>query len=110
MPLYEYECQKCGHTEDLYCSVKDHGKRVPKCCRLSMSQVLSAAYVQSDIQPYKSMVTGEMIGSRSAHRSHLKQHGYEEIGTEKIKPRKHVDCPGLKDDLIRTYKQVTGKL
>lgn len=42
----------------------------------------SAHYVMPDIQPYQSMQTGEMINSRSQHRSHLKQHGLVEIGNE----------------------------
>jgi hypothetical protein len=39
-------------------------------------------YVVGDIQPYRSMQTGEMITSRSHHRAHLKQHGLVEIGNE----------------------------
>jgi isopropylmalate/homocitrate/citramalate synthase len=38
--------------------------------------------VMGDIQPYKSMVTGEMITSRSQHREHLKKHGLREIGND----------------------------
>jgi hypothetical protein len=41
-----------------------------------------APYVMPDIQPYKSMQTGEMITSRSHHKAHLKQHGLVEIGNE----------------------------
>ncbi len=36
--------------------------------------------IQTDIEPYRSMITGEMITSRSHHREHLKQHGAEETG------------------------------
>lgn len=35
-----------------------------------------------DIKPYKSMVTGEMITSRSKHREHLKRHDLIEVGNE----------------------------
>lgn len=35
-----------------------------------------------DIEPYQSMVTGEVITSRSKHREHLKLHGCIEIGNE----------------------------
>ena len=57
-----------------------------------------------DIQPYKSMVTGEMITSRSQHREHLKAHGLREIGNE-VKyisqtPSRDVDPQGRKE-LIR---------
>lgn len=49
---------------------------------------VNAPTVINDIQPYKSMQTGEMITSRSTHRQHLKQHGLIEIGNEKIKETK----------------------
>lgn len=39
-----------------------------------------APMVIPDIAPYKSIVTGEEISSRSRHRDHLKRHGCEEIG------------------------------
>lgn len=42
----------------------------------------SGPYVVGDIQPYKSMQTGEMITSRSHHKAHLRQHGLIEIGNE----------------------------
>jgi hypothetical protein len=46
-------------------------------------------YVQDDIKPYKSMINGQMITSRSQHRRHLKAHGCIEVGNEKMgnKPR-----------------------
>lgn len=43
--------------------------------------------VIADIQPYKSMATGEMITSRSKHRTHLKDRGLIEVGNEQPKPR-----------------------
>lgn len=45
---------------------------------------VNAPMVMSDIQPYQSMATGEMITSRSQHRDHLKQHRLIEYGNEKI--------------------------
>ena len=41
--------------------------------------------VMPDIQPYKSMKTGEMITSRSQHREHLRQHNLVELGNEPLK-------------------------
>ena len=38
-----------------------------------------------EIQPYKSMITGEMITSRAKHREHLKKHGCKELGNEPLK-------------------------
>lgn len=43
---------------------------------------LPCPYISSDIQPYKSMITGEMITSRSEHRAHLKKHDCIEVGNE----------------------------
>lgn len=60
-------------------------------------------YVQGDIQPYRSMVTGEMIESRSHHRAHLKQHGKVEIGNEQIKAP---PPPKRDDSRIRELHQV----
>ena len=34
----------------------------------------TSAYIMADYQPYKSMVTGEMIEGRKAHREHLLKH------------------------------------
>lgn len=38
-----------------------------------------------DIEPYQSMITGEMITSRSRHREHLRQHDCFEVGND-VKP------------------------
>lgn len=38
--------------------------------------------VMPDIEPYQSMITGELITSRSKHREHLRKHGYQEIGND----------------------------
>ena len=48
-------------------------------------------YVMVDIQPYKSMIDGRMITSRSEHRAHLAAHGCVEIGNED--PTKHIRKP-----------------
>ena len=41
--------------------------------------------VMYEIQPYKSMITGEMITSRAQHREHLKMHHATELGNEPLK-------------------------
>jgi hypothetical protein len=43
--------------------------------------------VMPDIQPYKSMIDGSMITSRSVHRDHLRQHGCIEVGNEKMETK-----------------------
>ena len=43
--------------------------------------------VMPDIAPYKSMIDGSMITSRSVHRDHLRQHGCIEVGNEKMESK-----------------------
>jgi len=69
---------------------------------------IAAPMVQGDIQPYRSMIDGSIIESRSKHRAHLKQHGCIEIGNEtkhitQSKPLK--PPPGLKQTLIEVANQ-----
>lgn len=51
-----------------------------------------SSYVRGDITPYKSMVTGEMITSRSEHREHLRKHDCIEVGNEipKVKSKETI--------------------
>lgn len=44
-------------------------------------------FVMNDIQPYKSMIDGSMITSRSRHREHLQAHGCIEVGNEKMETK-----------------------
>lgn len=60
-----------------------------------------AHYVMPDIKPYKSMIDGSYIGSRSTHREHLRAHGCIEVGNEKQTNKPFTPPPGLKDELIR---------
>lgn len=47
----------------------------------------SGPFVCGDIEPYQSMVTGEMITGRAQHREHLRQHRLIEVGNEKLTPK-----------------------
>lgn len=59
-----------------------------------------------DISPYRSMIDGSVITSRSHHRAHLKAHECIEIGNEvkHLKPFKPEPPPGLKDTIIRVAR------
>ena len=64
-----------------------------------------APMVMPDIKGYKSMQTGEWIGSRSTHREHLKQHRLIEIGNEPIRESKlNYDPSGIKQELARHFR------
>lgn len=68
---------------------------------------VNAPMVMTDIQPYQSMIDGQMITSRSTHRAHLRQHGCIEIGNETkyLKSQPLTPPPGLKERLIQVAHQ-----
>ncbi len=106
MPTYNYECPECGKCVEHFCMMADHGKSVPECHGKMRQVILASGYVIPDIQPYRSMQTGEIIGGRKQHRDHLKQHGLIEVGNERLPPRKHVPMPDLVPDLRAAIKEV----
>jgi len=63
-------------------------------------------YIMTDYQPYQSMVTGEMIDGRKAHREHLKRHNLVVAEQSSARPQKP-DGGRLKEQLAR---QVYEKL
>ena len=65
--------------------------------------------VMPDIKPYRSMIDGREIASRSRHREHLRDHGCIEVGNDSSlsKPRPPLTSPpGLKEKIIRAVNQV----
>jgi hypothetical protein len=62
-----------------------------------------------DIKPYRSMIDGRVINSRSVHREHLREHGCVEIGNDSSlrgQPKPIQAPPGLKDAILRSYHEV----
>jgi hypothetical protein len=56
-------------------------------------------YIQSDITPYRSVITREPITSRSQHRDHLRAHGAFEVGNEYLKGIEREVLPPARDDI-----------
>lgn len=101
MPIYFATCG-CGHAEDYYQTIEGRDDAPIHCGKKMQRTITAPSMVIEDIQPYKSMVTGEMITSRSRHREHLKEHGMIEIGNDKIKPKQAPALPpGVQDELRR---------
>lgn len=79
----------------------------PRCCDKTMaplhvSQSQQLHYVIGDITPYKSVIDGDIISSRSHHRAHMSKHGVIEVGNEKMD---HIKPPGYqKGDLRERLK------
>lgn len=64
-------------------------------------------FVMSDLQPYQSMITGEIIQGRRQHREHLRQHGCIEVGNEKLTPKKPTS-PRREDIRRDIYQALNG--
>jgi putative FmdB family regulatory protein len=44
MPVYDYECRKCGHREELILKANDDGLRVcPTCEKFTLRRIISAS-------------------------------------------------------------------
>lgn len=66
-----------------------------------------APAVFRDVDPYRSIVTQEVIGGRRQHRDHLKRHDLVELGNERLPPRKPIEPkPG---EIVDTIKRVIAQ-
>jgi hypothetical protein len=85
------------------------GQLVEKHLAAPLSDI-SAPYVMGDLKPYQSMVTGEIVESRSRHRQILREHKLVEVGNEThyLKSKPITTPPGLKETLIRQVKKHRG--
>ncbi len=66
-------------------------------------------HIMPDIKPYRSMIDGSEISSRSRHREHLRANNCIEIGNDSSlwrKPKPLESPPGLKEKIIRAVNQV----
>lgn len=76
MPIYEYECPRCGRIQDAYNRVEDR-KQGPQCCGVTTHQVITRApmgFVAMDIC-YDSPIDGRPITSKAARIEDLKRNG-----------------------------------
>lgn len=104
--MYRVMCLECSSEQDIYRSFAQMDD-LPLCCGKKTQRKVCAPMVMTDIQPYKSMVTGEMITSRSHHKAHLKQHRLVEIGNETkyLQPKPPSPPPGLKETIVRVANE-----
>jgi len=82
-----------------YIQCPDTGKLVPRAAYQQKVRRTSWQ-VMPDIQPYRSMIDGHIVQSRSGHRAHLRINNCIEVGSEVQKPRPVTTPPGLKQTLI----------
>jgi predicted HAD superfamily phosphohydrolase YqeG len=61
------------------------------------TEPMSSLHIIPDIKPYKSMIDGTWITSRSQHREHLKAHNCIEIGDQIPTDPKEMKSSGIPD-------------
>jgi|SaaInlStandDraft_2_1057019.scaffolds.fasta_scaffold764394_1 hypothetical protein len=83
--------------------VQINGELVPK--ENYTPSIEHQTMIMPDIKEYKSMITGEMITSRTKHRNHLRQHNCFEVGNEKLERKERATPGGIKEDLIRNMRR-----
>lgn len=66
---------------------------------------LPSPRIMRDIDPYRSVITGEMITSRSKHRDHLREHNCVELGNDKPKPPPPPDPKAGKAETVQVIKK-----
>ena len=65
-------------------------------------------YVMPDIAPYKSMIDGRMITSRSQHRAHLQAHGCVEVGNDD--PTRHIKRKTPRSNRREVLRHIIGDM
>lgn len=106
MPLYRYECRRCGREDDAFRLV-DERHNGPTCHGQVMSIVICAPAVQADLPGYQSPTTGKWIEGRAARREDLKRSGarpYEGFAVEKREADKRKAEREAKDDAVLEKK------
>lgn len=64
-----------------------------------------APMIMRDIEPYRSVITRELIGGRAQHRAHLREHNCIEVGNEMgALKTPNVPLPPPREDIIRALE------
>jgi len=96
----DYEAEKARFFEQWNLSGEE-GERVwEEKLKMMNRTSFTAHYIRDDVKPYQSMITGEMIEGKKAHREHLKRHNCIEAADMPLKnPERPKDT--LKQDIAR---------
>lgn len=74
MPLYDIQCE-AGHRSEKFIPLKNFSDPIVCDCGQSARRSISAPMFSVDNTGYNCPVTGEWVGSKSAHRENLAKHG-----------------------------------
>lgn len=72
--------------------------------RKRMSENRIGLQIMKDIEPYKNVVDGRVIGGRRQHKEFLKSNGFVEVGNEVVK-HKYQEPPPVAPDIIRAMRE-----
>lgn len=83
MPLYTYECPKCGKIEDAIRKIADRHDG-PMCCEPMKQKIVSTNIAPvlggGDFPGYKCPVTGEFVTSRRRRKQIMAENNLVETG------------------------------
>lgn len=88
--------------------VSEHTKTIPCDCGDTATQKITPLHIIPDIEPYRSMVTGERIRGRSHHRTHLRDHNCIEVGNERIGNQEKA-LPPVGPDIKRAIEELKSQ-
>lgn len=106
MPVYEYRCRDCETEYTRFLPISRYKEQTHCDCGGEGKKLISAPHVIEDIQPYRSVVTGERIKGRSHHRTHLRDHNLIELGNERIEAKKK-PLPPVGPDIKRAIEELS---
>ncbi len=87
MPIYDYNCQKCGDFTDIWAKIDEMQLDCPKCGG-KMNRLISASNIICDLEPYwdenlahsRKAPNGSYVQSRQDRKRKMKEFGLAEIG------------------------------
>lgn len=78
MPLYEYECDKCGEITDAHRSVENRNDCPPCRCGGTTHKIISYGKSVSDLTPYYDDNLESWVDSKRHRRKLMRDQGVEE--------------------------------
>lgn len=76
MPLHDYECRSCLHTEERFVKLQDLNlSQFCPHCFSAMQRLMPAPRIQCDYSGYQCPITGKWIDGKKAHKENLAKHG-----------------------------------
>lgn len=73
MPLYDYQCQKCGEISNCYRSIAERYD-APECCGVKSEKLILPIFVRGDLPEYRSPIDGMIVRGYKQRIDDLKKH------------------------------------